>query len=113
MQSINTAAPAPLFMATLFGTALATVALGVSSLPRLDQPVAGLQLGGSVLYLGVVLVTVVHHVPSNDALASVAPRAADADRYRVRYVADWTAWNHVRTGLSVAATATLAASFGV
>ncbi len=63
MQSINTGAPAPLFMGTLFGTALASVALAIVSLPRLDQTAAGLQLSGSGLYLGAVLVTVVRHVP--------------------------------------------------
>ena len=63
--------------------------------------------------IGTALASVAHHVPSKYALASVPPHGADADRHWLRYVADGTAWNHVRTGLSVAATATLAAALRV
>ena len=84
MQSINAAAPTPLFLVTLLGTALVSVVLGISSLARLDQTGAGFQLAGSALYVAAVLVTVVHHVPSNEALATVDPRAPDAGGHWLR-----------------------------
>ena len=110
MQAINTAAPTPWFMAALFGTALASVALGVSALLTLDGPASMYQLVGCTLYVIGLLVTIVYHVPRNEALAGLDPHASDAGGHWRRYVADWTAWNHLRTALSVAAAATLATS---
>jgi uncharacterized membrane protein len=37
------------------------------------------------------------NVPRNNALAGVDPAGADAADYWPRYLAEWTAWNHVRT----------------
>ena len=110
MQSINTAAQTPWFMAALFGTGLASIVLGISALFRLDEPASVYQLVGGSLYLVGLVVTIVHHVPRNEALPLVDPRAADAGGYWLRYLADWTAWNHLRTAVSVAAAATLATS---
>ncbi len=110
MQSINTAAPTPWFMTALFGTAAASVALGVSALFRPDEPASRYHLVGSTLYVVGLLVTILYHVPRNVALATVDPNAPDAGGYWLRYIAGWTAWNHVRTALSVAAAATLATS---
>jgi len=97
MQSINVAAINRWFMGALFGTAAACVVLAVSSLRTWGDPAALLRLGGSVLYLvGAVLVTIVYHVPRNDALASLSPASAEAATQWLPYLAGWTRWNHVR-----------------
>ena len=108
MQSINVVAVTPPLMIALFGTALACVALVVSSLPKWREPVAMLRLAGGGLYLvGAVLVTIVRNVPMNDALAAVDPDSADGATQWARYVPRWTAWNSVRTVAALAAAAAL------
>lgn len=108
MQSINVMAVTPPLMIALFGTALACVALVVSSLPRWREPVAMLRLAGGGLYLvGVVLVTLMRNVPANDALAAVDPESADGAAQWARYVPGWTAWNSVRAAAALAAAAAL------
>ncbi len=108
MQSINVVAVTPPLMIPLFGTALACVALVVSSLPKWREPVAMLRLAGGGLYLvGAVLVTVVRNVPMNDALAAVDPDSADGASQWARYVPGWSAWNPVRTVAANAAAALL------
>ena len=113
MQSINREAPNPLFMAALFGTAATGLALGISALPRLDEPVARLQLAGSVLYLAAVAVTAIYHVPHNDALAKLDPTGASAAAEWVRYSSGWTAWNHVRTAAAVGGAIVLTIAAGL
>ena len=107
MQAVNVAAPAPLFMATLFGTALACAGLIVVSIGRSDGAAVACQLVGSALYLSAVVLTIVYHVPRNLALAAVDPNDAGAAVTWRRYLSGWTAWNHVRTATSVAAAVTL------
>ena len=108
MQAINRAAPTPLFMTALFGSAVVCVALAVSALTRLGEPAARYQLAGSAVYLAGVVLTIVYHVPSNDALAVVDPAGAGAAGVWRHYVTGWTAWNHVRTLTSLAAAVILA-----
>ena len=108
MQSINVVAVTPPLMIALFGTALACVALVVSSLFKWREPVAMLRLVGGGLYLvGVVLVTMVRNVPMNDALAAVDPDSADGAAQWARYVPRWTVWNTVRTAAALAASTAL------
>ncbi len=108
MQSINVVVINPLFMVALFGTALACVALVVSSLFRWNQPSFVYLLVGSLLYLvGTIAVTMVFNVPRNDALAAADPESADGARLWADYVTSWTAWNHVRTAAALAAAALL------
>lgn len=104
MQSINITAISPLFMAALFGTAVACVVLAVFSLVNWRSPESGYLLAGALLYiLGTVLVTMVFNVPLNDVLAAADPNGADTARLWSEYVASWTAWNHVRTIAALAA----------
>lgn len=112
MQSINVVIINPLFMVAFFGTALACVALVVSSLLRWSEPSAVYLLVGSLFYLvGTIAVTVVINVPLNDALAAVGADTADGAKLWHRYVDDWTTWNHVRTVAALAAAASL--TFGL
>jgi len=91
MQSINITAVRPPLMTALFGTAVLAIALAIV---RSGQP---WMLAGAALYVvGVIGVTIVAHVPRNDALArvdAVAPGAEDAWR---QYLTGWRRWNHVR-----------------
>jgi uncharacterized membrane protein len=110
MQSINRAAPTPLFMLALFGTAATCVALAIVSLTRLGEEGSVLGLVGSAIYLVVVVTTMAYNVPRNDALDAVdASSSAGADLWR-RYLVEWVAANHVRTvaGLASAVLLTLA-----
>lgn len=103
MQSVNTAAPTPLFMLALFGTGLACLALAGSALFRMDEPDAVYHLVGGLLYLVVIVLTIVYHVPKNDALAAIDPNGIGSADHWSRYRTGWTAWNHVRTIASIAA----------
>lgn len=113
MQSINTAAPTPLFMAALFGTGLACITLAVAAVFRMDEPDAAYHLAGAVLYVAVIVLTILYHIPRNNALAAVDPDSADGASYWSYYVSAWTAWNHVRTILSIAAAGTLTVALRV
>src|SRR5215216_4408867 len=108
MQSINVTAVTPPLMITLFGTALACVALVISSVLRWREPLSMFRLlGGGVYLVGTVLVTMVGNVPLNNALAAVDPDSAAGERQWARYVPRWTAWNSVRTVAAIIASAML------
>jgi uncharacterized membrane protein len=106
MQSINVAVINPWFFAAFFGTAALCVVLAIASLFRWSEPGAILALTGSLLYLvGTILVTIRLNVPLNDALAAAEPASAQAAGVWTRYLSEWTGWNHLRTGASIAAAA--------
>lgn len=108
MQSINVTVINPLFMLAFVGTALACVPVGVVALASWGEPWAGFLLAASVLYpLGSIVVTGAFHIPRNDALATLDPERAESGRYWSRYVVSWTAMNHVRTVVPLAASALL------
>jgi len=114
MQSINVTVArgykviSPWFGAAFFGTAVVCVLQVVSSLVMWYEPGAAYPLVGSLLYLvGTVLVTIMFNVPLNEALAAVEPDSADGAGLWTRYIASWTAWNHVRTAAALAAAASL------
>lgn len=108
MQAINRAAPNPLFMAALFGTAAAFVVLVVV---RVRQPgSATLPMVAALLYGATILLTVAYHVPRNDALAAIDAHAAGSAAFWRDYVSSWTAWNSVRTVTALGAAVTVLAS---
>ena len=112
MQSINVLAVTPLFMAALFGTAAACLALAIAAFFVWDRSGVGYLLLGSLLYfVGTALVTIVFNVPRNDALAAVNPESADGARLWTDYVGSWTGWNHVRTASALVAAALLTIAF--
>ena len=98
MQSINIVAVTPVFMTTLFGTALACAGIGgyaaIAGMGAATLPVAA---GAATYFLGTIVVTIVFNVPLNNVLATVDADAADAARVWARYRRQWLAWNHVRT----------------
>ncbi len=101
MQSINTAAPNPVFMATLFGTAVVGIGLSVGALRRTGETGDVYVLVGTGLYLVAIGLTVAYHVPRNNALEVLDPHAAGSADAWSRYLGGWTAWNHVRTATSL------------
>lgn len=108
MQSINVAIINPIFLTVFIGTAAACVFVIIASLLHPSESGDIYLILGSVLYLvGTFLVTVVFNVPKNNMLASVSPADPDSAGLWAGYLDKWTAWNHVRTGAALAATALL------
>jgi uncharacterized membrane protein len=106
MQSINVQILNPAFFALFFGTsALSTVLAVVAILNRAQTWSLPLLAGGLCYLAGVLLVTMIFNVPLNNRLAASAPESAEAAAFWAEYLRVWTAWNHVRTVLSLAATA--------
>jgi uncharacterized membrane protein len=95
-------------MTLLFRTAAVCGSLAVRALLSWEDCSAPYFLVGAALYLvGTILLTIVYHVPPNNALANVEPHGAGAEGPWRRYLSGWTSWNHVRAASSLAAAATL------
>jgi uncharacterized membrane protein len=76
MQSINRLAVTPLFMAAVFGTALACLAVAGWAGFGWHAPAARWVLAGCIVYvIGAIIVTIAANVPLNDALAAAIRRA--------------------------------------
>lgn len=96
----------PLFLFLFFGTAAASAISAITSLLTWQAPSAlWLLIGGFFYLLGSFVVTILCNVPLNKALASVPAESVEGLRLWARYLSRWTAWIHVRTILSLAATA--------
>jgi len=105
MNAINAAILNPLFFTLFFGTAAVSLLSAIAAVVAWPVPSAFYLIGGGMLYLvGSLLVTVRFNVPLNQALAAAEAESADGARLWSRYLAVWTAWNHVRTATSLAAT---------
>jgi len=106
MQSINAAILNPLFFLVFFGTAVLCLLAAIAALVEWPLPEAFYVIAGSVLYLvGALLVTMQRNVPLNLALNRSNPESSEAALLWLRYLREWTAWNHVRTVASLAAMA--------
>jgi uncharacterized membrane protein len=106
MQSINVWILNPVFAAVFFGTSAISALLALMALLNLAQPWSLSMLAGGLCYFaGALLVTVIFNVPLNNQLAALQPETAAAATFWAEYLRVWTAWNHVRTVLSLAATA--------
>lgn len=111
MQSINVAVINPWFLASLFGTALLSLLLGVAAVMRWQEPGAAYLMAGGLLYfVGTFLVTILFNVPRNNALAAVEDASREGATLWADYLITWTKWNHVRTvaAMTAAASFTLA-----
>jgi uncharacterized membrane protein len=98
MQAINITIINPLFFLVFLGTALASVILAITALPRLSSPGVLFLLIGCVLYIvGTFGVTMAFNVPLNNRLAILEPSTAQAAEFWREYVSSWMQWNHVRT----------------
>lgn len=104
MQTINVVIVNPLFLLIFLGTAAASLALvivGVASPDRGSHLPA--IVAGSLYLIGSIGVTAVANVPRNDALDALDPTGAGSADAWLRYLSEWTTWNHVRTLSCVAA----------
>ena len=106
MQAINREAPNFWFMTALFGTALTSISLAIVSVVRHDGSAVYAVIACALYLVGIVL-TIVYHVPHNNALDAIDPTAAGSADYWRDYVSGWTGWNHVRTVSAIAASAVL------
>jgi uncharacterized membrane protein len=114
MKSINKLAVTPVFMAALFGTALACAVLGVWAVASWGERPAALVLAGCALFIvGAIVVTMAANVPLNDALMNVDPDGADAATRWSSYLSHWTPWNHARAVTAIAASGLLIAALRV
>jgi uncharacterized membrane protein len=108
MQSINRVILNPLFLTVFLATPAVCALVVLSSLWRWNDPGAAWLLAGAVVYIaGGFLVTVFVNVPMNNALDAAQPASAEGAALWARYVASWTAWNHVRSVASPGAMALL------
>ena len=104
MQSINRRAVTPAFMTALFAPAALGVAVAIGD-------GSALAIGGAALYLlGPVGTTIAGNVPLNDALARLDAADPQAEARWRDYSRRWTALNHLRTALGIAAAALLVAA---
>jgi len=114
MQAINALIQNPVFFVLFFGTALATLALTISSALHIAHSGSKLILFASLLYLlGTFAVTVAFNVPLNNSLAAHSASAPDAPHVWQDYVTRWLKWNHVRTMTSITAAALLTWAAGL
>lgn len=106
MQSINIEILNPGFAAVFFGTSAISALLALVALFNLAQAWSLPLLAGSLCYIvGSLLVTIVFNVPLNNRLAAAVPESVEGASVWAEYLRVWTAWNHLRTVLSLAATA--------
>ncbi len=98
MNAVNTVILRSPFVPIFFGTTLTSAVLSVLGLIFWGEPGTMAMLAGGIIYvLGMFVVTVARNVPLNDALAALGPGSEEAAVVWVRYLREWTAWNHVRT----------------
>jgi uncharacterized membrane protein len=108
MQAINVTAVTPVFMTVLFGTGALCVAVIVAGLAALDESYGGWLVAGGAVYLaGTIVLTMLYHVPRNNALAAVDPATPEAAQLWKRYLTEWTTGNHARAVAGVLAAALL------
>ena len=106
MQSINIWILNPVFAAVFFGTSAISALLVLVALLNLARAWSLPMLAGGLCYFaGALLVTIIFNVPLNNRLAATGPETAEGARLWAEYLRVWTGWNHVRTVLSLAATA--------
>jgi uncharacterized membrane protein len=68
-----------------------------------ESATAVMLAGGFIYVVGMIVVTMAFNVPLNNALAAVDPSSAEGASLWSHYVKNWTLWNHIRTGASLAA----------
>lgn len=103
MQQINAAAPGSLLMVPLMTSAAGSLAVAAWALTGPGVHGRAWLLVGAGAGLACFAVTAAYHVPRNDALATWNPTATHTGDLWATYLRGWTAMNHVRGALGVAA----------
>ena len=99
MQGINTVVRNPIFFVTFFLTPVFALAAAVCAFISGHHKAGVLACIAAVIYFGgAFLVTIMHHIPLNEALAGVDARALGTDAASVwmTYSTDWTPMNTFR-----------------
>ncbi|MEJ6707571.1 MAG: DUF1772 domain-containing protein [Amylibacter sp.] len=99
MQGINTVVCNPVFFVTFFLTPVFALVAAVCAFIGGNSKAALLAGVANLIYLGgAFLVTIIHHIPLNEALAVVDARALGTEAASVwmTYSVDWTPMNTVR-----------------
>lgn len=108
MQSINRTVMTPSFMLAFTGTAIFCAALVVVAVVGWGEARSPWLLAGGLTYaLGTFVLTIAYHVPRNDALDRIDPRAADAAGRWAAYLSEWVPANTVRALAALVAAALL------
>lgn len=106
MQGINSVVRNPMFFVTFFLTPVFCMVAAGASLISKDRKSAVLCLSAGIIYgLVSIALTMMHHVPLNDALGllDVTSLSDEADSVWQAYTLSWTGMNTVRAiGCSVA-----------
>lgn len=84
----------PLFLATSLVALLLSIAAAFSHGEAGAVPTF---IGGSIYVVGMFVVTMAFNVPLNNALAALDASTVEAGETWIRYVREWTLWNHLRT----------------
>jgi uncharacterized membrane protein len=105
MQAINIAIINPWFLAVFIGTGVLSAVVVIMAMLRSNEPGATSFIVGGMLYLvGAILVTGLCNVPMNNAIAPLDGQSPESARRWQDYLKRWTAWNHIRTIATLAAT---------
>jgi uncharacterized membrane protein len=108
MQSVNVWAVHSWFLGAFLGTAVVCALVVILAVRHWGSRSATLCIAGAVSYLlGCFMVTILCNVPLNNELAALAPDDPARVTRWTRYLADWTVWNHVRTGSAFVASVLL------
>ena len=106
MQEINIMAPTAGLMIAMFGTAATSIVVIVLTLMTPGEPYAIYLLAAGAIYLlGSPIVTMIYHVPRNNALAELDMQSTGAAEHWARYDSEWTRANHLRFILPLGAAA--------
>ncbi len=104
MNAINIVILRSLFLPLFAVTIAVALALLVAGWWNWSAAGSGAMVIGAIAYLaGMAGVTMAANVPLNDVLAAAAGKSGAAEIW-ADYLRRWTAWNHVRTVASTAAT---------
>jgi uncharacterized membrane protein len=101
MQSINVVVINRWFLGVFMGTAVLSLTLVVLALVHVQPGSIWMISGGLAYVLGTFLVTVIRNVPLNNELARAKATESASNTVWAKYLAQWTLWNHVRTGFAV------------
>ena len=115
MQGINVAVRNAMFFVPFFLTPVFGISCTVLAWMLAQKKVALMILGASGLYvLGGFLLTMLYHVPMNEALGVLDARALGEEAAAVwqNYTTDWTPWNTFRTAVCLIAMVPLAMAYG-
>ena len=113
MQALNGAVDRSLFLAVFTGTGVLSLVLAVSVPFRWDGPASVLLLAGSLLYLVVIAVTRIVHLPRNAVLMTTDPTTRESAAWWAEFTPVWNTWNRVRTLAALFATGLLVLSLTV